>query len=241
MPPQIDAHRGECGVAGLSAAERYKRAIDLGVDWVEIDVRRTSDGVYVNYHDHLTPAHRQVNGLTWSELSAELGSQAQTVAEVLDIVVGRVGLHVDVKETGYERETVAMLLARIGTGRIVFTGEDESVKVIKEHFPQVRAGLTLGWDSAGATPWLTLKVRLSELFPHRRVVASHADFIAAHQRLARANVLRYCAGRGMPAWVWTVDEEPDIARFLSDRRVTVLITNRPDIAKRFAREPAPSP
>jgi glycerophosphoryl diester phosphodiesterase len=230
MPPEVDAHRGECGIAGLSANERYRRAIELGVDWVEIDVRRTSDLVDVNYHDDLTPTHRAVSSMTWAELSAELGSQAQTVDEVLDIIVGKVGLHVDVKEHGYEQETVAKLLARIGEGRIVFTGEDDSVRVIKETFPQVLAGLTLGWDSQGATPWLTLKVRLSELFPHRRVVACHADFIAAHQRLARANVLRYCARRGMPAWVWTVDEPVEIARFMSDQRVTVLITNHPDVA-----------
>ena len=222
-------------MSGLSANDRYRRAIELGVDWVEIDVRRTSDGVYVNYHDHETPAHRPVNGLTWAELSAELGSQAQKVDEVLDIVEGKVGLHVDVKETGHERETVAMLLARLGTGRVVFTGEDESVRVIKEQFPHVQAGLTLGWDSEGATPWRTLKVRLSELFPHRRVARCHADFIAAHQQLAQANVLRYCARRGMPAWVWTVDREEEIERFMRDERVTVLITNHPDVALRLRR------
>jgi glycerophosphoryl diester phosphodiesterase len=37
----------------------------------------------------------------------------------------------------------------------------------------------------------------------------------------------------MPAWVWTVDDELNIARFMHDPRVAVLITNRPDIALRF--------
>ena len=58
MSPLICAHRGECGVAGLPAAERYNRAIELGVDYVEIDVRRTADGIYVNSPDgaHLNSA-----------------------------------------------------------------------------------------------------------------------------------------------------------------------------------------
>jgi glycerophosphoryl diester phosphodiesterase len=43
-------------------------------------------------------------------------------------------------------------------------------------------------------------------------------------------VLRYCKRARVPAWVWTVDDEPGIARFLADSRVTTLITNRPDIA-----------
>jgi glycerophosphoryl diester phosphodiesterase len=49
----ICAHRGSCGVAGLPAAERYDRAIRLGVDYVELDVRRTADGT-----DNLLPVMR---------------------------------------------------------------------------------------------------------------------------------------------------------------------------------------
>jgi glycerophosphoryl diester phosphodiesterase len=33
--------------------------------------------------------------------------------------------------------------------------------------------------------------------------------------------------------VWTVDDEPGIARFLVDRRVTALITNCPEVALRL--------
>jgi glycerophosphoryl diester phosphodiesterase len=79
------------------------------------------------------------------------------------------------------------------------------------------------------------RVRLSELFPHRRLQRCHADFVAAHAQLARAGVLSYCVRRRMPAWVWTVDQEVEIGRFLRDPRVAVLITNRPDIALRLSR------
>src|SRR5579862_9494466 len=66
--PIISAHRGECGVRDLSAGERYRRAIVLGVDFVEFDVRRTLDGVLVCYHDERTPAGRRVNATTCSDL-----------------------------------------------------------------------------------------------------------------------------------------------------------------------------
>jgi len=86
MPCLIDAHRGECGVPGLPVAERYRRAIALGVDYVEIDVRLTLDGVMVNYHDHVTPAGRVIANLSRADLTDELGPQAQTLEEVLDVV-----------------------------------------------------------------------------------------------------------------------------------------------------------
>jgi glycerophosphoryl diester phosphodiesterase len=88
---------------------------------------------------------------------------------------------------------------------------------------------------ARLAPWLQARERLSELFPDRRLTRCGADFVAVHRQLARLTVLRHCARTHMPAWVWTVDEEPAIAKFMSDPRVTTIITNRPDIALRLRR------
>jgi glycerophosphoryl diester phosphodiesterase len=232
--PMICAHRGSCGVAGLPAADRYSRAIELGVDYVELDVRRAADGTYVNYHDHVTPSGYPTAGLTFAELKAEVGPEVLTLAEVLDVVAGRVGLHVDLKEPGYEAEIVRAVLSRVAeSGFVVTTGEVESIRTVKEQFPNVRAGLTLGTDMSDAQAWATVSERVSELFPGPRLKRSHADFVAAHQQLARIRLLRYCARRRMAAWVWTVDEEAQIARFMADKRVATLITNRPDVALRF--------
>jgi glycerophosphoryl diester phosphodiesterase len=230
----ICAHRGSCGVAGLPADQRYRRAIELGVDYVELDVRRTADGTYVNYHDHVTPSGSPTTGLTFAELKADVGPEVLTLAEVLDLVAGRVGLQIDLKEPRYEAEIVRAVLSRVGeSGFVVTTGEVESIRTVKEQFPNVRAGLTLGTDMSDAQVWATVGERVSELFPGPRLKRCHADFVAAHQQLARIRMLRYCARRRMAAWVWTVDEEAQIARFMADKRVTTLITNRPDVALRF--------
>ena len=226
----IDAHRGECGIPGLAAAERYTRAISLGVDFVEIDVRRTIDGAFINFHDDRTPSGRVVRELTFAALKHELGAGLLKVDEIMEIVDGRVGLHVDVKEAGDEAEIVRLIQAGCPHTEVVFTSGDDSIRAIKEAFPTVRAGLTLGEDLEGAPPWRYLSVRLRELFPGGRLRRCHADFTAVHMRLAEIRLLDYCSRAHIPAWVWTVDEEADIARFLHDPRVAVLITNRPDIA-----------
>jgi glycerophosphoryl diester phosphodiesterase len=233
MRTLIDAHRGECGIPGLPAADRYSRAISLGVNYVEIDVRRSADGVYVNYHDERTPSGRAVRALSYAALRQELDAELLKVGEVMELVDGRVGLHVDVKEVGDEAAVVRLIQAGCAHSPVVFTGGDDSIHAIKETFPMVSAGLTLGEDLEGAPPWRYLRVRLSELFPGVRLRRSHADFAAVHQRLAGIRVLDYCAREHMPAWVWTVDDELNIARFMHDPRVAVLITNRPDIALRF--------
>lgn len=234
MSPLISAHRGSCGVPGLPAAERYDRAIALGVDYVELDVRRTTDGIFVNYHDDMTPSRRAPNSLTYADLKVELGDELLTIAELLDVVAGRAGLHVDLKEPGDEGDIVRMLLAHKGGARLaVTTGEVESIRAVKELFPDVQAGLTMGTDMNNAQAWATMTARLAELFPGPRLKRSHADFVAAHQQLARIRLLRYCERKRLPVWVWTVDETDEIARFMADPRVTTLITNRPDIALRM--------
>lgn len=205
----------------------------MGVDFVEIDIRRISDGTFVNFHDDRTPAGRTVRDLSYPELKAEMGSELLKVDELVEIVDGRVGLHVDVKEEGYEADVVQLIESRFTRSQVVFTSGDRPIRAIKERFPKVRAGLSLGDDLNGVAPWLQVRVRLSELYPGSRLRRSHADFVAVHKDLARVRVLAYCARAGMPAWVWTVDDEAEIARFMGDSRVAVLITNRPDVAMRF--------
>ncbi|MEA2628411.1 MAG: glycerophosphoryl diester phosphodiesterase [Chloroflexota bacterium] len=234
MSPLICAHRGSCGVAGLPAAERYDRAIRLGVDYVELDVRRTADGIYINYHDDVTPSNRPTGSLSFKDLKAELGAELMTLDEVLGVVADRAGLHIDLKEPGFEAEIVrAVIVYNPVKGFVVTTGEVESIRTVKAQFPSVRAGLTLGTDLRNAHVLATFSERWSELFPGARLQRSHADFVAAHEQLARIRLLAYCARRRMDAWVWTVDDEREIARFMADHRVATLITNRPDVAMRF--------
>jgi glycerophosphoryl diester phosphodiesterase len=218
---------------GVSAADRYRHAIALGVDYVEFDVRRTGDGMTVVHHDDWTKSGRVFRDFAFSDLTDELGSEALTLDELLDIAAGRVGLHLDLKEPGYEAEIVKVMLDRCPVGEFVITSGVEEVRTIKDAFAQVRAGLSIGDDLTSVAPWLRVRHRLTELFPRRRIERSRADFIAVHQDLAVLSALRYCDRHGFPAWVWTVDEERSIARFLTDRRVTTLITNRPDIALRL--------
>ena len=231
--PLIDAHGGECGIPGLPAGERYRRAIDLGVDFVEIDIRRSTDGEFFTYHDDRTPSGIAVREMSYEMLERELGADLVKVTDVIDMVDGRVGLHVDVKEEGYEAEIVRFIQQSCKRSDVVFTSGDAPIRRIKELFPNVRTGLSLGDDLQGAPPWRYLQVRWGKAYPRLRLQRCRADFAAVDQRPARLRVLDYCARVKMPAWVWTVNREAEMKSFLRDPRVAVLITDRPDLALRF--------
>jgi glycerophosphoryl diester phosphodiesterase len=229
----VSAHRGGGIVDGETAKERYLRAIGLGVDFVEFDIRKTRDGVCVICHDDCTASGRAISEFAYHDLTDELAGEAMTFEELLGIAGGRVGLHLDLKETGYEAEVVNLALAAGPLDRLVITGGDATIRNVKEQFPHVRAGLSLGDDLKHVSAWLAPGVRLSELFPGRRIRRSHADFVAVHHQLAELNVLRWAHRHGVDAWVWTVDDERDIARFVNSSRVATLITNQPAVALRL--------
>jgi glycerophosphoryl diester phosphodiesterase len=143
-------------------------------------------------------------------------------------IAGKATGHLDLKDTGGEEKVVEMALDILGPGNFVVTTlEDRSVTAIKERFPAVPAALSLGRDLDEVPRGRRAATRLSELFPMRRLRACRADWVAVHRRLATAGVLAQCHRAGIKAMVWTVDEDAEIRRWLTDRRVTVLITNRP--------------
>jgi glycerophosphoryl diester phosphodiesterase len=212
VAPLISAHRGSCGIAGLGLADSYDRAARLGADYLEFDARRTLDGEFVVHHDPRLATSGPISGLTTDEYRKAAGDQALTVAELIDLTRGRARLHADLKVVGDEEALAELLLRRLAAEEmVVTTGEDMSVRRLENLHPELRVGLTLGRD------W------------EAQVRACRPDFLTFDRRLAK-RLLDYCAGHSLPAWVWTVDEEAEMRTLLADPRLSVLITNRPDLA-----------
>src|SRR5260221_6850843 len=87
--PLVLGHRGASAVAPENTVAAFTRARELGADGVELDVRRTADGVLIVHHD---PAVRDV-GLIASLSFADLRAarpQLATLREALDACRGLV-------------------------------------------------------------------------------------------------------------------------------------------------------
>jgi glycerophosphoryl diester phosphodiesterase len=180
----------------VSAHDGYPRWVNSGADFIEIDIRRTPNGVIVLAHDELRPGARYV-----------------TFKEVVDAACGRIGMHVDLKETGYEVELIRMALEKCPAGKLVLTSENPySVRIVKEKFPDVRTGITA-----------------------KDVKATNADFTPLDHQRASKEALDFCARNQIPVWVWTVDDERLMKRFIDDERIGGIITNRPDLALKLLR------
>jgi glycerophosphoryl diester phosphodiesterase len=207
----------------------YRAAADTGAEYVEIDIRRTRDSVLVAYHDeHCGPPDRAVADLDYAEMCERAGYRVPRAAEVMDMLAGRVSGHLDLKLSGYEVEAVGLALETFGpAGFVATTLEDASVALIRREFPEVRTALSLGSDLDRLPARRRAAARLSEVFPVRRLRACGAQWAALNYLLAHAGVLRRCAVNGFGTMLWTVDRDGQIARFLKDPRVDVVVTNHP--------------
>lgn len=225
----ISAHMGGGETARPGSYEAYQHALSSGAEYAEMDIRKTRDDVLVCYHDeHAGPGGPPVATLSWTELCERAGYQVPAAADVMRMLGGTLHGHLDLKETGYEKEVIELALTSFGPGQFVATTlEDVSVAAIKKVYPDVPAALSLGRDIPGWPVHRWAAVRGSELLPLRRIRACGADWIAAHHRLARAGVAAACRRHGIGVMVWTVDEDRLIDQFLASRTVDVLITNRP--------------
>jgi glycerophosphoryl diester phosphodiesterase len=219
----ISAHSPRTGTI-----EAFANAVGTGAEYVEFDIRRTADGELAAFHDARTRQGEPLAAISYSRLCEAAGYPVPRVADVMASIAGKATGHLDLKDTGGEEQVVEMALDILGAGNFVVTTlEDRSVAAIKARFPAVTAALSLGRDLDEVPRSRRAATRISELLPMRRLRACRADWVAAHRRLAAAGVLAQCHRAGIKTMVWTVDEDVEMRRWLADRRVTVLITNRP--------------
>ena len=223
----VIAHRGASTAAPENTLEAFQKAIDVGADMIELDVRRTRDGRLVTFHDRALGG-APVGTLTLAEMSARLGRTPALLHEVVELVRGRIRLDLELKEDGYV-ESVLDAAAPLGPENYIVTSFiDGVVSQAKRLEPALEAGLLMGIDR----PERHIRTRLSELRPVQRAQACRADFIALHFTLARLGALSRAAAAGYPAIVWTVNDARGLREFLRDRRVTGVITDLPERALR---------
>lgn len=132
----VIAHRGDHERAHENTLTAIEQAIMAGVDYVELDVRRTADGHYVLMHDstvdRMTDGHGRVAELTLSKLQSlhvrDLkrpqmpADHLPTFDEALIAIKGRVNMYLDFKAG--DRAAVAQAIRNAGVTRQILVYDE---------------------------------------------------------------------------------------------------------------------
>ncbi|GMQ84727.1 MAG: glycerophosphodiester phosphodiesterase family protein [Acidimicrobiia bacterium] len=236
--PQIVAHRGDSDRAPENTTLAIERAIDIGVDMVEVDVRLTKDGVPILIHsarlEHTTTGRGLVADHTWQEirrLDAGVwmgpefaGERVPSLEQVLDLAKGRVPLNLDFQTPEAVAPGVDAVRDAAMTGDVVVSGcRLDCFDIMAAATNEIATLLNPDDLPAGIDPTETAAVVHSSV--DTADVLGAAGINLPHSPVDAAVVAS--AGKvGLGMWAWVVDDEERVAELI-DLGVTAVTTNRP--------------
>ncbi|WP_447978590.1 glycerophosphodiester phosphodiesterase [Candidatus Nitrospira bockiana] len=212
-------HRGAAGHVLENTLGSIEKAIELGVDYVEVDIRRTRDGALVVMHDptldRTTTGRGAVAATTWEHIKGvrtKDGQHVPVLAEVLDRCNGRVGLMLELKAKGIAADVVNAVAASRFSGPLLYASF---------HHPDlVRVkGLAPG---AGIMPLISR----GRIDPAALAGLGAAHVGLRHDRLTAARA-RALHAAGITVFVYTVNE-PVRMRTVMELGADAVISDVPD-------------
>jgi glycerophosphoryl diester phosphodiesterase len=221
-PPIKVGHRGAPVYEPQNTLRSFNRAIEMGVDMVEIDLRRSADGVLVLAHDaeihgpdgrEWVVADHSLEDLRSVDLGK--GERIPTFAETLDLCKGRCALMADLKGEGFEEEMVGLLHEKEFTDLLIPGGSLYSRRKIRALDPRLPISLSLGPE------W---KPRIDDGLIER----IETDAVTWHYTLLDETVIARLHEKGLKVFAWTVDSVDEMAR-LKAGGVDGIISNRTDL------------
>lgn len=201
--PLVVAHRGGTELGPENRLETFRRAIELEVDAIELDIHKSVDGVLFVIHDSTLTrtfgVEGKVNEMTAEEL-ARIG--VPTLSEVFSLVEDRVKLIVEIKasEPGIE-EALAALLEEYGLldSAIVISFHSEPLRELHRLCPSLATGFLYG--STESTPE-QLKAELG------------IRYLGPHYSQVNSTLIRQVRQAGLLINPWTVDDEESLRKMI---------------------------
>jgi glycerophosphoryl diester phosphodiesterase len=236
-------HRGAAALERENTLPAFRRAVELGVDFVEFDVLDLADGTLVLAHsdDLLEVSHGEAAGrvrpLRLPALQ-ELAPELPTLEQALEFFASTgVGVHADVKCVRHGRE-VAKALRRHGLVERAVASSfwRRALRDLRKEEPGLAVGITYPEDRHG----LARRRLLAPLVPSalgllgralprrlpRWLKSAGASVAMLHHAVLSQAVVDRCHESDAAVWTWTVNE-PELLRRVAGLGVDGVISDDP--------------
>lgn len=235
--PKVIGHRGAKAYAPENTLASIETAAELGVEWVELDVKLTKDGVPIIFHDEELDRTTSGTGLVaetnYEDLrDLDAGSwfgdsfsrvRIPTLEEAVDILLKHnLGLNLEIKPCpGREKETAEVALDHLSQywderdNLLISSFQHVSLEAAMDLAPDWARGLLIGGD---------------EMPENWKDLADYLDVktINLGSRLVTRQVADEIMDLELPLLVYTVND-PVQARQLQKLGVDSFFSDNPDI------------
>ncbi|XP_020547542.1 glycerophosphodiester phosphodiesterase GDPD4 isoform X4 [Sesamum indicum] len=212
-PPLVCAHGGDSTKAFPNTMNAYNNALSSGVDCIEIDVSRSSDGVLFALHDRDLQrisgnSTSRVGYLTIKEI-ADLGSSLQHSLEFHDVNIPTIEDALKVKRTKCRN-------------CLVWAKSDSLARDVIKLSGDTMVGYIVMMDPSTGTRTKLLRMR-------------GAAVVAVYHPLIDEELVRILHGRKKKVYAWTVDEEECMQKMLLEG-VDGVVTSNPALLQRVMQD-----
>lgn len=229
--PLVYAHRGDRSRAPDNTLMAFDLAVEAKADGIELDVRRTSDGVLVITHDPQVDSLPPVVDMSFADLRVQAPG-VPTLEEAMERIPRSVFVNVEIKNAAHEPgfdpdrsivdETIAIIEASGDLDRVLMSSFDPvAVERVRSVAPAVATGLLI-----------TGAVSIADGVD----VARDVDADALHPPMttldgAEDESIRVAHASGLAVVVWNANHVDEVRRAAA-AGIDVIITDDPTMAKR---------
>jgi len=234
------AHRGASGHEPENTIRAFKKAIELGADIVELDVRLCKSGEAVVIHDttvnRTTNGRGKVNSMSTSDLKKLDAGNGETVPllqEVLDLTANKCGLVIEIKSKKAAKEVIN-LIENYNTSKplIISTIHKKIIKyAVKKECKAARALIFYSTESSFRQVCFTiialLLLPITRKFVLHKARSSQAEWIHISKEFAHKKFIKKIKSRGFKIAIWAVNRPRKIKK-LQSYGVDAIMSDYPD-------------
>jgi glycerophosphoryl diester phosphodiesterase len=234
-------HRGAKAYAPENTIASFKKALELGVDMVEFDVRITKDLYPVVIHDsqlsRLGKKFRRISHLTLREvkkIKIKGSEEIPTLGEVLEVIDNRIGMDIELKVKGSAQVIIQTLRDyKVDMKNVMISSNLASeIRRAEQLEPQITTALVFRSGNS-FTIWLVLDflailfLPLTMYYISWVVKRANANYLCINHHLLSQRKVALFKKNGIKICAWTVDNIKKI-NYLKSLGVDGIITNYPD-------------
>jgi glycerophosphoryl diester phosphodiesterase len=226
--PIVFAHRGANSFAPENSLSAFRKAIQIGCNGIELDVRLCASGELVVFHDkstlRMTGVRGNIHRLPYSALKElrlinppGFSEKIPLLEEVLTLASDRILINIDVKKDPFHRNDMEEKIVRI----LAAHNLEENI-IVSSFNPFVLKKISA----------LNPRLHLGYIFRNRSsmmILNGHpVQSLHARYHILNPRYIRNLSQKASIIYAWTVDNE-NLMSDLIHRGISGIITNKPEL------------
>ena len=228
IKPSIIAHRGAKSIAPENTLSAFAAAINMGVDFIELDVRKSLDDSLMVMHDstvdRTTNFSGGLNTFTYTQLknmdagsyfsNEFIGEPIPSLYEILNYAKGKTKICIELKDPNIETQTVNMIQQlNLVHDVVLFSFDLNQLQLIKS----INASIEVCY--------LQHQISLSDIDD---LININGEYVGSGGEPAISSIL-YANYFGVDFWNWTINSSEKM-KFIMTQGMNGIITDYPQDA-----------